>query len=170
MYFEYINISLNIFRSQIDANCLCGAQGTDFCSCNKLIPRPQPVVQFESKPRRVCNCGIVGPQEFRPVGDRCSCNDEIIRPAPLLPVFKNVRFPGLDSCDKTVVLEEGVGDVFNGFNGFADMKSNIDNVVVSFVDGIAGIKDKLCDCFNWNWNLDDGNCFGGVLDNNIFKF
>lgn len=124
------------------------------------------MVQIEAKPRRVCNCGIVGPQEFLPVGDRCSCNDEVIRPAPLLP-FKNVRFAEIDSCDKAVEVEEVVDDVFSGF---ADIKSNIDNVVVSVVDGIVGIKEKLCDCFNWNWNLDDGNCFGGVLDNNIFKF
>lgn len=86
----------------------------------------------------------------------------------MLPILRNVRFPSLDFEKREIIVEDVIGDVYDGI---VNVKNNIGNVVVSVVDGIADIKEKLCDGFNLNLELEDEeNCFGGLLDNNIFKF
>ncbi|KAL5279195.1 hypothetical protein ACFFRR_003672 [Megaselia abdita] len=55
--------------SQIDASCLCGAQGTDYCSCSGVRPLP-----------RLIEKGI---SNLLPIGDKCYCGQQVVEPAVL---------------------------------------------------------------------------------------
>ncbi|KAJ6634871.1 hypothetical protein Bhyg_13452 [Pseudolycoriella hygida] len=70
---------------QIAAQCLCGAEGEDVCSCGLTrIPRPQ---QLRLQPtafqrQKTCSCTTTqNRQQFSPVGDRCSCGNSAVLPA-----------------------------------------------------------------------------------------
>lgn len=81
---------LMIIFEQIAANCLCGAEGEDVCSCSLTrVPRPQQLPRFQSRPvqrQSQCTCSRSSSssdnrQQFNPVGDRCSCGNSAVVPA-----------------------------------------------------------------------------------------
>ena len=83
-------IVASIAVAQISAQCACGAEGEDYCSCSLTrVPRPQQLLpRFQSRPapaqQRTCTCSSpssVNRQAFSPVGDRCSCGNSAVVPA-----------------------------------------------------------------------------------------
>lgn len=84
-YVEIINKILN--NLQINAQCLCGAQGEDYCSCNPTIVRPQelpPPVAY--RPRQCCVIDEPPPPPpHQPADDPCQCHNNAIVVQPAQP-------------------------------------------------------------------------------------
>ena len=79
-----------IIFEQVAANCLCGAEGEDVCSCSLTrVPRPQQIPRVQSRPvqrQSQCTCSSSSSpsenrQRFNPIGDRCSCGNSAVVPA-----------------------------------------------------------------------------------------
>lgn len=93
----FYNYLMDIFE-QIAANCLCGAEGEDVCSCSLTrVPRPQQLPRFQSRPvqrQNKCTCSSSSSenrQQFNPIGDRCSCGNSAVLPAVRPPCSCQVR-------------------------------------------------------------------------------
>ncbi|XP_061393179.1 uncharacterized protein LOC133328652 [Musca vetustissima] len=111
-------------RTSIDAGCVCGEKGTDYCSgCDgPRAVRPKHR-HFESKELNVA-----------PIGDKCWCTKKLIEPA-VLPKIKAVQKKTLCSC------KESSSSSYSGPTIFSSSSSSLYNVPQTSYVSSSSYKD-----------------------------